>query len=459
MTTASTEAAAPSAPTTPAEDFDIVDSLHPVDVAGNAVAIAREVGRRAAPFAASHDREGTFVFEGYEAVRETGFGRLAVPRELGGGGHGLPTMCEALAVLARYCANTALAIAMHQHNVLSMAWRWRLGDDGVEPFLRRVVDDGLILSSSGTLNPERATVSGVPVEGGLRVSGRKAYCSGAPGADVMLVLARVQSDGRSLPMTLMVPLQAQGVEILPNWDALGMRGSGSNSVALTDVFVPDANIVFRPPPEDAAAAADGADAASAVVADPDGPGGDGTADAEPSPATASGAASRPIGNDPALARGMRMPGLHIALPMITAVYLGIAGRMRDRALRMVIGTERAQSAATHRLAGLMTQELRTGWWVLDSLVRETTDDTLGTQRQANATLLAKRQITLSSVTIVEAAMEMIGARSYMRDQPFEQALRDLRAAITHPLPPELTLTFVGRAALNWAADHPEAGEA
>jgi acyl-CoA dehydrogenase len=103
----------------------------------------------------------------------------------------------------------------------------------------------------------------------------------------------------------------------------------------------------------------------------------------------------------------------------------------------------------------MTQELRTGWWVLDSLVRETTDDSLGTQRQANDTLLAKRQIVLSSVAVVEAAIEMLGARSYMRDQPFEQALRDLRAAITHPLPPELTLTFVGRSVLEWAAAHPD----
>jgi len=434
------------------DHLDIVDSLHPVDVAGNAVAIAREVGRRAAPFAVRHDREGTFVVEGYEAVRDTRFALLAVPRELGGGGHGLPTMCEALAVLARYCANTALAIAMHQHNVLSLAWRWRLGDDEVEPTLRRVVDDGLILSSSGTLNPERATVSGVQVEGGLRVSGRKAYCSGAPGSDVMLVLVRVESEGRTLPTTVMVPLRAQGVEILPNWDALGMRGSGSNSVTMTDVFVPDANIVFRPPLEDPAGDA----------AEGQGTEGDQADDAEAPRANAQGEADDiPAGaivNEPPLARGMRMPGLHIALPMITAVYLGIAGRMRDRALQMVIGTERAQSPATYRLAGLMTQELRTAWWVLESLVRETTDDNLGTQRQANATLLAKRQIVLSSVAIVEAAMEMVGARSYMRDQPFEQALRDLRAAITHPLPPDMTLSFVGRAVLNWAAAHPATGE-
>jgi acyl-CoA dehydrogenase len=438
MSTTKPAATVTTVPRTAVEDLDIVDSLHPVDVAGDAVAIAREVGRLAAPFATRHDRAGTFVSEGYEAVRDTGFGLLAVPRELGGGGHGLPTMCDALAVLAGYCANTALAIAMHHHNVLSMAWRWRLGDDDVEPALRRVVTDGLILSSSGTLNPERASVFGVPVEGGLKVNGRKAYCSGAPGADVMLALVQVQSGVSTLPMTVMVPLRAQGVEILANWDALGMRGSGSNGVAMTDVFVPEANIVYRPRRDDSTSAASQGESPAAAPAP----------DAEPT-------AASPSRNENPLARGMRMPGLHIALPMITAVYLGIAGRMRERALQLVVGTERADSPATPRLAGLMTQELRTGWWVLDSLVRETTDDSLGTQRQANDTLLAKRQIVLSSVAVVEAAIEMLGARSYMRDQPFEQALRDLRAAITHPLPPELTLTFVGRSVLEWAAAHPD----
>jgi acyl-CoA dehydrogenase len=356
-------------------------------------------------------------------------------------------------VLARYCANTALAIAMHQHNVLSMAWRWRLGDDEVEPALKRVVGDGLILSSSGTLNPERATVFGVQVNSGLKVSGRKAYCSGAPGADVMLTLAQVKSGANSLPMNLMVPLRAQGVEILPNWDALGMRGSGSNSVAMTDVFVPEANILYRPRFVDPA---DGA---------PEGHGaaGDDATENQSTPATTAGragdTAAGPISDEPALARGMRLPGLHIALPMITAVYLGVAEQMGELALQLVTGTERANSPATHRLAGLITQELRTARWVFDSLVRETTDESVGTPRQADATLLAKRQIVLGAVAVVEAAMEMVGARSYMRDQPFEQALRDLRAAITHPLPPELTLTFVGRAVLNRAATHPVGVEA
>ena len=95
---------------------------------GEVFAMVRQIGPPPAPHAARHDREASFVEEGYEAIRALGYGVIAVPRELGGGGHGLATVCRAQALLARYCANTALAIAMHQHNVLALAWRWRLGD-------------------------------------------------------------------------------------------------------------------------------------------------------------------------------------------------------------------------------------------------------------------------------------------------------------------------------------------
>jgi hypothetical protein len=39
----------------------------------------------------------------------------------------------------------------------------------------------------------------------------------------------------------------------------------------------------------------------------------------------------------------------------------------------------------------------------------------------------------------------------MRSLPFEQALRDVRAGITHPLSPEKTLEEVGRSALDFFA--------
>ena len=43
------------------------------------IAMVREIGAAAAPHATRHDREASFVEEGYEAIRTHGYGVIAVP--------------------------------------------------------------------------------------------------------------------------------------------------------------------------------------------------------------------------------------------------------------------------------------------------------------------------------------------------------------------------------------------
>jgi alkylation response protein AidB-like acyl-CoA dehydrogenase len=397
------------------------------------MAMVREIGSAAAPHAVRHDREASFVAEGYEAIRAHGYGVIAVPRELGGGGHGLATVCRAQSVLARYCANTALAIAMHQHNVLALSWRWRLGDGAVEQTLRRIAHEGLILSSSGSADPANPGVTGTPVEGGLLVTGSKRFCSGVPGADLVLTMARVDDGTSPRTLTVLVPTSDPGTEVIPDWDAMGMRGSGSNPVSFSEVFVPEDNIIDFEPIRGRA--------------------GFGRASGRrQAPATAAPGAGDGLANPPArqITDGHRLPGLQIALTVIASVYLGAAGAMRDRALRMT-AVRGADDPVKQRLAGLLTSEFRSAGWALDRLIADTTDEAVGTENHFITTMLAKRQVILSSVRICELAMELLGSRSYMRALPFEQALRDVRAGITHPLAPEQTLEEVGRSALQYFA--------
>jgi alkylation response protein AidB-like acyl-CoA dehydrogenase len=403
------------------------------------IAMAREIGSAAGPHAARHDREASFVAEGYEAIRAHGYGVIAVPRELGGGGHGLATVCRAQSLLARYCANTSLAIAMHQHNVLALSWRWRLGDGSVEQTLRRIAHEGLILSSSGSQDPTNPGVTGTPVEGGLLVTGSKRFCSGVPGADLVLTMARVDDGTGPRTLTVLVPTSDPGTEIVPDWDAMGMRGSGSNPVSFSEVFVPEANIIdFEPIRGRAGFGRPGARRQGRAAA---------AADA-PAPGAADGQASGPPARR--VTDGHRLPGLQIALAVIASVYLGAAGSMRDRALRMT-AVRGADDPVKQRLAGLMTAEFRSAGWALDRLIADTTDEAVGSENHFIATMLAKRQVILASVSICELAMELLGSRSYMRALPFEQALRDVRAGITHPLAPEKTLEEVGRSALEFFA--------
>jgi len=381
-----------------------------LDRGDGVIDLAHSIGRAAAPFAVGHDREATFVAEGYRAIRDSGYGAIAVPRELGGGGHDLATICRVQAVLAGYCANTALAIAMHQHTVLALAWRWRLGDRAVARTLRRVAGEGLLLSSSGAVDHANPGLTASPVAGGLLVTGRKRLCSGAPGADLIATLARVDDGRQRWTVTVLIPTTASGVEIVPGWDAMGMRGSGSNPVSFSEVFVPDANVIeFEPlwtlPGFSSHTAPDGAS------------GGDSS----------------------------RLPGLQIALTVIASVYLGAASAARDKALELAaVG---AADPAQQRIAGLLTQESCCAQWAFDALLAAATDDSIGSEDHFRTTMLAKRQVVMSSIRVAELAMELVGSRSYDRSLPFEQALRDVRAGITHPLPPEKTLLEVGRSVL------------
>ena len=103
-----------------------------------------------AKWASEVDQNDLFVAENYALLKEAGLIEAGVPRELGGGGAEIPELAEMLRVLARACGSTALAFSMHTHQVAIPAWRWRHQKvAAVEPLLKRVAAERLILLSSG----------------------------------------------------------------------------------------------------------------------------------------------------------------------------------------------------------------------------------------------------------------------------------------------------------------------
>src|SRR6185436_8478903 len=146
------------------------------------------------------------------AARDLGYLAAPVPAELGGAGATVRDMAHAQRILASACSSTALACAMPLHITLAAAWRWRRGDMLVEPLLRRVLDDHLVITSTG--GNEWATPSTVatPVEGGWRVTGRKIFASISPAADVAATFAVI---GRPEPgaevIAFLLPLSTEGL--------------------------------------------------------------------------------------------------------------------------------------------------------------------------------------------------------------------------------------------------------
>lgn len=74
------------------------------------------------------------------------------------------------------------------------------------------------------------------VDGGYIVSGRWKFASGSMGSSLIGVGIKPDS-GEPLPLMAVMP--ADQVRIEPNWDVIGMVGTGSNDIVVEEVFVPE----------------------------------------------------------------------------------------------------------------------------------------------------------------------------------------------------------------------------
>jgi alkylation response protein AidB-like acyl-CoA dehydrogenase len=227
---------------------------------GKAALIARAqllAEEKFAPRAAQHDRDATFPTENYRDLHQAGLLAICVPREHGGLGADYRTYALAAAEIARSCGATALTWNMH---VCSTLWAGALADDLEMDaatraeherrralHFRRIVADGAIYAqpfSEGNASSVGAVPFGTvakPVEGGWLVTGRKVFASLSGHADYYGVLCTERAGderaSRRNTLYLAIPADAAGVEVVGEWDPLGMRATVSRTLEFSDVFV------------------------------------------------------------------------------------------------------------------------------------------------------------------------------------------------------------------------------
>lgn len=89
------------------------------------------------------------------------------------------------------------------------------------------------VAGAGTPAPARRA------HGGLRISGRWPYASGAHYADWASVVASLSDEPGKVADTLWCIVPATEMRIEKTWHTVGMRGTGSDTWVAADVFVPD----------------------------------------------------------------------------------------------------------------------------------------------------------------------------------------------------------------------------
>ena len=358
------------------------------------VALARELAPRFAARAAGHDADDTFVAENYAELRAHRLFSAGIPAELGGGGATYRELCEMLRLIAHSCSSTALALSMHTHILASTVWRWRHEGAPVEPFLRRVAAEELVLVSTG--GSDFLAGSGVAEkgEGGYRITARKIFGSGSPGGHALITMA-IYEDPKNGPTVLHfpVPMDAPGVKVSDNWRTLGMRGTGSNDVLLENVFVPDAVVGVRRPP------------------------------------------------------GKWVPVFQviysIAFPLVYSVYLGVAEAARDVAVREA--GRRRGDATTQLLAGELDTELTAARLAVKFLIDAADTDHIDLNT-VNAVATGRTLAGRAVLRTCDKAMELASGAGFFRAVGLERLFRDAQAARYHPLQEKPQALFTGRMA-------------
>jgi alkylation response protein AidB-like acyl-CoA dehydrogenase len=219
------------------------------------VGIAEELSDQFAARAAEHDRDGSYPFEAIDALKAAGYFAAPVPVELGGlGVSSAHDLVVASSRLARGDASVAIGVNMHLVAVLNMERRRQVaiaaGHErrarGFAGSLERIARDGVVLAAAISEPRQDLTRPGTRATrtaSGWRIDGRKLFCTMSPAAtDLYVAVSYADGEGKERYAYAMVPTDAPGVVVNDDWDALGMRASGSNSVSLQGVELPESGV-------------------------------------------------------------------------------------------------------------------------------------------------------------------------------------------------------------------------
>ncbi|MEK8127969.1 acyl-CoA dehydrogenase family protein [Paenibacillus filicis] len=389
--------------TRPAHRDPFIRNAREAEIAARSERLASVFAERAS----KHDLEGSFPFDNFEDLKQSGYLKLTVPRAHGGEEASAYELVLAQDHLARGDGSTALAVGWHIHLImqhrLSGAWPERL----YAKLCEDVVRDGALInelaSEPATGSPTRGgrpTTTASRTEGGWRINGRKTFSTLSPILKQFVVTAGI--DGSDKVGSFLVR-SGPGVTVEETWNTLGMRATGSHDVHLQDVFVPDEDTI----------------------------------------------------------RGLEQPAVPSApvpteatMLHIPACYIGIAHGARDFALEFA--RRHQPNSLTVPIAELPNIKRQLGLIEADLISARSylyqTADRWDREPDNRAALkselgLAKYIATNAALRIVDQAMRIVGGLSLSRSLPLERMYRDVRAGLHNPPMDDIVLTNLANRAI------------
>ncbi|PSB16094.1 acyl-CoA dehydrogenase [filamentous cyanobacterium CCP2] len=361
------------------------------------LSLAESLGKQFSEREVEADESDLFVADNIARLKAAGLVTAGVPAELGGGGASYTDLCAVLRILGYHSSSTALAFSMHTHQVMIPTWRWHNQNAPVDGLLRRIAAEQLILLSSGGSDWLQSAGTATKVDGGFLINARKVFASGAPIADLLMTSAVYDDpDKGATVLHFAVPMKAQGVAIESTWQAMGMRGTGSHDVVLSDVFVPDAAVALR----------------------------------------------REQGKWHFIFHLITM----VAIPLIYSVYVGVAEAARDRAVQLAM--KRSTDEHLCYMVGGLDNELMAARLALQHMISTAVVSQPGFEI-TNQIMTGRTLVAKAVLNVADLAMEITGGSAFYRKLGLEKLFRDVQGVRYHPLREEAQRKLSGQIALGW----------
>lgn len=392
------------------------------------VALAEKHAADFAQRAGQHDTDGSFPFDNIKEMQESSFLTATVPLEHGGIGlTSVHDIMVGISRLARGDASTAIAVNMHLTGVLGMARFMRRskaeGDQETAHLLTKLLSrlgkESTVmcfpLTEPGTDHTSPFTEA-TPTQDGYLINGRKTFGTISPVAQLFFPTVRVPKDGGGyLAATAMVSRDTPGLKVEDNWDALGMRASGSNDVTFANCFIPSNQLFGQ---VDSYGSISPGYITSAVIVN------------TPLASTFLGVAEAAKAHALAAAKGSK--GSH---------KRRLADRPSIQQLIAEIDIDLSVCRAMLERMGRLADSFLEQYNESDPGIR----DLHGLMKEMQC---MKYVVNSKSAGVVDRSMTVCGGRAYMTKHPLSRLYRDARAgSFMQPFAPHEALEYIGKVSL------------
>lgn len=161
-----------------------------------------------------------------EAMADAGLFKLRAPNRFGGYECDMRTLTDVITEIGRGDASAAWTLAVYS----ICSWLVSLFPDEVQDEIFSTPNARVC----GLLSP---TGMATPTDGGYIVNGKWAFNTGLLHSDWNELVAVTQMpDGQMAPLMMMAPVS--DLQIVDDWDTVGLRGTGSVSTVAQDLFIP-----------------------------------------------------------------------------------------------------------------------------------------------------------------------------------------------------------------------------